>query len=240
MVEIRRHVAQRPYSSHPHYILGLDLGQANDFSALAVTERVLRDTGPAYPATTRRNRPDLRGSHMVNETRAPVKNEILVRHLGRPPLRTPYTEVVDGVIERIQALLPRSLYGRGGSAVLVVDGTGVGRGVIDLLYNRLQNVGEHYPEVSLWPVTITGGTGRASANGGFINLPKQELIFTGGVIPLQDGRLRWGPGIPDRKTLEAELGGYRKKVNIATANTQFEPWRDSEQDDLLFALCLAG
>jgi hypothetical protein len=33
---------------------------------------------------------------------------------------------------------------------------------------------------------------------------------------------------------------YRKKDNIATANTQFEPWREGEHDDLLFALCLAG
>jgi hypothetical protein len=169
-----------------------------------------------------------------------VENVYRVRQLGRPPLRTPYTEVAEGVLQRIQALCPPDLYPEGAEVVLVVDATGVGRGVVDMLYNLItQRFRKGDPTISLWPVTITGGTGRVQANGSWITLPKQELIFTGGFIPLQDGRLKWGPGIPERKVLEEELLNYRKKINIATNNTQFEPWRESEHDDLLFSTCLA-
>jgi hypothetical protein len=155
-----------------------------------------------------------------------------------PPLRTPYTKVVDGLLERMKALCPRELYPKAANVLLVVDSTGVGRGIADMIHSAIDDI--DFPNISLWPCTITGGTGRHSVDGGFWTLPKQEMIFTGGVIPLQDGRLRWGPNIPERKVLEEELLNYRKKINIATNNTQFEPWRESEHDDLLFALCLAG
>jgi len=36
-----------------------------------------------------------------------------------------------------------------------------------------------------------------------------------------------------------ELKNYSRKVNIATGNLAFEPWRESDHDDLLFATCLA-
>jgi hypothetical protein len=167
-----------------------------------------------------------------------VDNVYLVRHLGRPPLRTPYTEIVDGVVDRIKALFPADLYPGGGRAVLVVDSTGVGRGVVDMLYRKLREFGKGDPHVELIPATITGSQGRASRTDGFVSLPKHELIFSGGVIPLQDGRLKWGPGIKGRDVLEEELSNYRKKINL-NANTQFEPWRENDHDDLLFALCLA-
>ena len=126
----------------------------------------------------------------MRETRQEVDNKYLVRHLGRPPLRTPYTEIAEGVLERIKALCPADLYPEGAEVVLVVDATGVGRGVVDISYNLIgERFGKKDLDVGLWPVTITGGTGRAKADEPWITLPRQELIFTG-VIPLQDGRLR--------------------------------------------------
>jgi hypothetical protein len=224
-----RGVAKNYRRGHPHYVLGLDLGQANDYTALAVTERVVKPVGAPYTHP--------RGSDY--ERRQNVENHYHVRHLGRPPLRTPYTEVVDGVVARIKALLPHDKYPGGGYASLVVDSTGVGRGVVDMLYSELNKFGKGDPHVGLIPATITGSQGRATSSNGFVSLPKHELIFTGGVIPLQSGRLKWGPGIRDRRALEEELMNYRKRINL-NASVQFEPWRENDHDDLLFALCLAG
>jgi len=233
------HVADNYERGQPHYILGLDLGQASDYTALAVVERRMKNVGWPYVVTTRVNDPDLRGSQLVRQRRQDVENQYLVRHLGRPPLRTSYTDVVEGVIARIRALCPARLYPEGARVVLVVDATGVGRGVVDMLYSRLKDLDKSDPYVSLWACTITGGTGRSKVEDAWISLPKHELIFNGGVIPLQDGRLKWGPKIRERRVLEEELSNYRRKINIGTTSLQFEPWRESEHDDLLFALCLA-
>jgi hypothetical protein len=38
--------------------------------------------------------------------------------------------------------------------------------------------------------------------------------------------------------LEEELANYRLKQNIATGHVAFEPLREGQHDDLLFAVCL--
>jgi hypothetical protein len=235
-----KHVAENYQRGLPHYVVGLDLGQASDYTAVCVMDRQLKPTGSPESTRERRNLPDLSGSESVPVWRQPVENVMTVRYLDRPPLRTPYTRIVDRVLDRIQALFPRDLYPKGGKAILVIDATGVGRGVVDMFYRagRERDLGD--VEISLLPCTITGGTGRASASGGFVSLPKHELIHTDGVIPLQSGRLKWGPRVKNRDVLEKELLTYTKKINIATGSTQFEPWREKEHDDLLFAVCLAG
>jgi hypothetical protein len=233
------HIAENYMRNHPHYVVGLDVGQAADYTALAVLERELKNVGQPYVG------PELDQSsgtaRWVRERQQKVENRYIVRHLDRPPLRTPYTKVVDGVIERIKALCPPHLYDERPRVVLIVDATGVGRGIVDMLYSQItQEAKAEIAKVSLWPATITGGTGRSSSTDGWISLPKTELIHTGGVVPMQAGRLKWGAGVPNRRVLEEELSTYRRNQNIATGNQQFEPWRESEHDDLLFALCLAG
>src|SRR5215208_5484687 len=98
----RVRAAKNYVNGHPHYVLGLDLGQAHDFTALAVLQRKLKPAGPPYNVRTRINS-DLYGSEWGMEERRAVENHYLVRHLGRPPLRTSYTDIADGVIERIRA-----------------------------------------------------------------------------------------------------------------------------------------
>jgi hypothetical protein len=88
------------------YVLGLDLGQAQDPTALAVLERA-----PGAAAAD------------------PVFH--LVRHLYRWPLWTPYPRIVTDV----RGLLDRPPLQRA-SAALVVDATGVGAAVVDLFQHR--------------------------------------------------------------------------------------------------------
>jgi hypothetical protein len=58
------------------------------------------------------------------------------------------------------------------------------------------------------------------------------------VAAFQQGKIRIGK-VQDRDALVNELKNYRRTTNIATGTMAFEPWRESEHDDLLFAVCLA-
>jgi hypothetical protein len=49
---------------------------------------------------------------------------------------------------------------------------------------------------------------------------------------LRVGNLKW------RAVLEEELKNYRLKQNINTNHVSFEPLREGQHDDLLFAVCL--
>lgn len=88
-------------------IIGVDLGQTNDYTAIVVLEQDLPDQ---KDATKGEKLPDaLRVVH-------------LERHRHKP-----YTEIAEHVIALTRALKAR------GSTELVVDGAGVGRPVVDML-----------------------------------------------------------------------------------------------------------
>jgi hypothetical protein len=57
------------------------------------------------------------------------------------------------------------------------------------------------------------------------------------LVAYQNGRLRVGK-LRHRGVLEEELANYRLKQNLATGHTAFEPLREGQHDDLLFAVCL--
>jgi hypothetical protein len=88
------------------YYCGLDLGQAQDYTALAVVEK-----------TTHRNQ-------LTGELASP--STYAVRHLERYPLGTAYTEI-------ITRLSPLFLKEPLKDCVLAIDRTGVGRPVVDMI-----------------------------------------------------------------------------------------------------------
>jgi len=113
--------------------VGLDLGQSADYTALAAVQYV-RTRIPEGQAA--------KGLHL--------------RHLERYPLRTPYPDIVEKVaaLVRDEKLSPTEYdpsRGRYSSRPpsLVVDNTGVGVAVTDLLKGK---------RLRFTPVTITGGT----------------------------------------------------------------------------------
>jgi len=118
------------------FYVGLDLGQRQDYSAMAVVER--------------RERGGTRVAHLPwMERREDGEGTLVVRHLERMKLGTPYTQVVRRVVEvmRHGAL--------GGPRRLVVDATGVGMPVVDML--RAAQLG-----CGVMAVLITGGSGERS------------------------------------------------------------------------------
>src|SRR5512139_3182887 len=110
----------------PHFCVGVDLGQKCDFTTIAIVER--RPGGVPHYLTP----------WTVPQTR------YLLRYLERVALGTPYPRVAG----RIEAITHAGeLRGR---CSVVVDATGVGQPVVDLLRSaRLEG--------ELIPVTITGG-----------------------------------------------------------------------------------
>jgi hypothetical protein len=79
----------------PTRIIGVDLGQQRDPTAIAILERGYVPRGALYNA-----RYWLRGRE-THSAREPVKLEYHLKHLERPPLQTSYVDVV----ERILALM---------------------------------------------------------------------------------------------------------------------------------------
>jgi hypothetical protein len=186
--------------------VGVDLGQAKDFTAVAVLERaeVLGEWDAGMYAHRK---------HV----------ELRLRYLERMPLGTPYPRVAERVVK-----ITRSAE-MAGRCILVVDATGVGRPVVDLLKRER-------PGCTLMPVNITGGASESRSRG-YYGVPKRDLV-TGMQVLLQSGGLQIASGIPHGATLATEMADMRAKVTAA-GNTQFGAWREGAHDDLVLAVALA-
>lgn len=185
----------------PDYAVGLDLGQSADPSALIIAERL--DVEPAEPGAR------------VSERRDVV-------HAQRWTLGTPYPRIVEDVCD----LLAEPALS---DAPLIVDATGVGRGVVDLFRDAHRDGRlSRYPI----PVTITAGE---LANG--LHVPKQDLVSRIQAL-LQTGRLLLASEMPLRDQLERELAGFSAKTS-ASGRTTYEALTERIHDDLVIALALA-
>jgi len=224
-----------PKYSPRRYSVGVDLGQANDPTAIAVLEKTI-----APPETAMFSPVGKSPSNRLVEGRSVYD----LVYLKRPKLGTPYDTIARRVADLICELEPQGAFGELGQVTLSVDGTGVGRAVVDLLDSEFKRRGatsKAVPKVDFRRVSVTGSQGtlkRPTRTDGYWSVPKKDLIFPA-VAAFQQGKIRIAKGIKDRDALVNELKNYRSKVNIATGNLAFEPWRESEHDDLLFATCLA-
>lgn len=198
------------------FCVGLDLGQVNDYSALAVVERVrVLPPGMGFEHYQRR----------VGREPITVTEELRVRHLQRWALGTPYPDLVDEVC----ALMAGEELRR---AWLFVDGTGVGVAVKDLF--RAAYTGRLMGHN--WPinVTITGGE-----KGTGYHLPKRDLL-SAVQVPLQQGRLKVAAGLALGAVLERELTSFRMKLSTNGHDSYDVVRREGEgHGDLVIALALA-
>src|SRR6185437_7743577 len=149
----RAGITQNAVRGRPMFFVGLDLGKRQDFSAVAVVEREMQRS----------------------TFHAPSFLAMRVRYLERQPLGTAYTSVVNRVAQIVRD--PRLA----GDARLVVDATGVGAPVVEML--RSARLG-----CRVTAVTITSGE-RAHGFGEEWFVPKKDLIASLQVL-LEDGRLK--------------------------------------------------
>ena len=174
--------------------LGLDLGQVQDHTALALVEWEQKGDDRVYA----------------------------LRHLERLPLGTGYPVIRDhlSTLMATDDLLDRT--------ALVVDGTGVGRGVLDFF----KETGLRFTSV-----VVHGGRQTTVDEWGYHHVPKRELVGIAQVL-LQDRRLKFAPRLPFVKLLEDELLKFEVKITDAGTDV-YGAWREGAHDDLVFALCLA-
>jgi hypothetical protein len=197
----------------PFYV-GLDLGQAADYTALAVVQSVAeRD-----PENGR------------------IEKYLHLRHLERYELGTPYPEIADkvAVLMRDEKLSPNE-YDPTRHRVfrkepeVIVDDTGVGRAVADFLRAR---------GLKFRAVTITGGYEVNAVGGGRYRVPKRDLV--GALeVPFHTGKLKIAEGMELWPPLKKELLNFRRKINLKTAHDSYEHWREGDHDDLVLAAALA-
>jgi len=111
---------------------------------------------------------------------------------------------------------------------LIVDATGVGRPVIDLLRGAgLRPI----------PVNITGGYA-VTYEHGYRNIPKRDLVSNLQVL-LQSGQLKFAKDIHQMKTLIDELLAFQVKISTDGRDTYGNDWRQNPHDDMVLALALA-
>jgi hypothetical protein len=177
-----RYDDQLVQSNPPVYLVGLDLGQSRDFTALTVIRKTLAVVN---------NRPER------TEAGQPVYN-LLCNHVERFQLGMSYPMIVHAV----GSLLRRPELE--GKPTLVIDRTGVGRAVYDLF------VQARFP-CDLEAVTITAGRDVAHTAYQEWSVPKVDLIAAT-TAALSTGRLKFVKELPHKETLISELQDYRVTI----------------------------
>ena len=217
-----------------HYV-GLDLGQARDYTALCVLEEsvwvreaslqslVLDRAGWYAPGDLLPAQVDTAEAWTRRDGR-PADPPLSIRHLERLPLGTSYPAVV----ERVRQVLATPPL-RAVTTALVVDETGVGRPVCDLF--RMAGV-------AIVPVTITGGTAISGDPTSGLHVPKRDLVTSAQVL-LQNRRLKIASSLPAAAVLVKELEDFKVKISITTGHDTYDAWREGTHDDLVLATCLA-
>ena len=112
-------------------------------------------------------------------------------------------------------------------SVLVVDSTGVGAPVVDMMEKE---------GLCPYAISIHGGDAVGS-EGRKYRVPKRDLVSTLQVL-LQTQRLKVAEGIKDAQLLVEELLNFRIKIS-ASGHDSYEHWRESAHDDLVLAVALA-
>lgn len=207
------------------WLVGLDLGQATDPTALVILQRheVLFGSICEY--------------------------HYAARYIERFPLGIKYPAIVAQVEAQLKALpvpwgwtqsiaaLERGWTVGDNTQVsiarlphyhLLIDATGVGRAVVDMFQEKVS-----------WPirVVITGGDAITVPERDTWHVPKKHLISPLQVV-MQTRRLKLPAQLPESKILVQEAENFRLK-KTAAGNDQYEAWREGQHDDILLACAMA-
>lgn len=177
---------------------GLDLGQRNDYSAMALLDLV----------------------EVTSTQRDPVSWELIktrnlrLRGLHRFPLGTAYTEIPK-LVRMAIVTPPPGHFGRQINSTLAIDGGGPGLPVIDMIRK------ERIP-CSILPAIITGAGMGSRLGGGLYSVPRRELVSLLR-LSLEMRMLIFPSDLPLRDELKQELvnidtaGGQSKHDDMAIA-----------------------
>ncbi|HEY1954370.1 MAG TPA: hypothetical protein VGH28_02135 [Polyangiaceae bacterium] len=192
------------------FFVGLDLGQARDPSALVVVQRVAFLPDP--PVSNPRRRVAFPPKPRPPET------HYHVRLCERLRLGTPYADVVRRLVSVVGSI--------DAPADVVVDATGVGRPIVELIESA-----------GVYPIAVTiTGADSADESGRSWRVPKRDLVSTLEVL-LQERRLKIGRDADGTSALIDELIAFRATVSPSGHDTY--AGEGSAHDDLVIALALS-
>jgi len=193
------------------YIVSVDLGTMNDFTAISILDELYRPRVKQTAADVRRG---LEGT---------VYNERIyaLRHLQRIKLKTSYVDIVATIAGLMNSSPLR------GDCELVVDSTGVGRPVVDMLLK------EHLNPVA---VTITGGKSVSNPAGSEYHVPKRDLA-TSLQVAFASKRLSIVSGLSLTNDFLREVENFKIKISIGGSET-YEAWREKDHDDLVLSVAM--
>lgn len=201
------------------FIIGLDLGQVNDYTALVVLEHLQTYKIEQVPKPRRDKY--VVTAHDWEEVETVDKALYHARHIERFPLGTSYPDVVSRVKILTETDELKDRYG------LIIDQTGVGRPVFDIAMQAgLNAIG----------LTITGGDTVTWINRTTVRVSKKQLVSTLNAVVLTK-RLVIAEGAPFEETLTKELRTFGSKMTDS-ANDIYAG-REGAHDDLVLSLAMA-
>lgn len=216
--------------------VGADIGQRVDPTAIVVAERQLRGYQESRYTESELRQLGRGGDGITGGT-----IHYAIRFIERLPLGTSYPKAADRIAEvvrnlssaairniepRLQQAYGSTIPGKSVHQVLI-DATGVGTPVVDLLEERRVE--------PLTAVYLTGGE-KATREHGELRLAKSLLVSRLQVL-LQERRIHL-PNTQQARDLTEELLNYDIRIT-ETANLQMGVFKTGKHDDLATALGLA-
>jgi DNA-binding Lrp family transcriptional regulator len=202
-------------------VIGVDLGQAYDYTAIVAVERVKITTFDSWRQAPLKQKIDLNNPLSEIEPVFNTSREYHVRLIERARLGVSYADIVKYIL---------NLVNREGikekKAIIALDASGVGRAVFDML----DEAGIKHVKA----ITVTGGE-KITDDDPYYNVPKSELAS---LVKGLFGRkiIKITKGINDADALTRELENFVIKKTQA-GHVQYEA--GSGHDDLVSALSLA-
>jgi hypothetical protein len=203
------------------FIIGVDLGQSYDFTAIVGVERVKITTFDKW-RESKTKKVDLNAPRSELEPVFNTSREYHVRLIERVRLGTSYAEIIKYLLNLVERPVIKEK-----KPVIAIDASGVGRAVFDMAREAgLKDVKA---------ITATGGE-KITDDDPYFNVPKSELaslvkgLFGRGILKI-------AKGLKESDALTRELENYMVKRTDA-GRAQFEA-APSSHDDLVAALSLA-
>ncbi len=198
--------------------IGVDLAQSRDRTALVALETFKPELEVSVEQFNQMNTVNRALRGRVRMPRSQLHHQI--SHIQRFPPGISYPEQVTALLRAADALSTEE------QARLVIDATGVGRPVVDMVRQACD-----YPVTA---VTITGGS-EVVKSGRNAAVPKTDLVGCVEVV-LSTRRLHCEPGLPHSADLDHELRSFGYEMS-PTGRPKYAG--KGAHDDLVTALSLA-
>lgn len=207
-------------------VVGVDVGQKVDPTAIVVVEQVEHVTDPGRLALPT-GRPGIAYAQDVRRIGRQTETIHTARHLQRLPLGMPYPQVAAQVAGVVEGLVRRGI----ARPRIMVDSTGVGQPVVDILRERL---GKHAAD--LIAATFTHGERHTQDDRARLASVGKAYLVSRLQALLQTQRLKL-PQTPEAEALARELQNYEIRIDD-DANDRYGAFRVGTHDDLVTALGL--